>query len=156
MSIYNLNKIRGRTHNVHGYLEEVSPENPIFKQKHDEYKIDETVTKKLTEYANNTVIVAFSAEWCKDCHKNIPALDYISEATGIEIRVFGHLMRDAKGSKKRWRTPPSPVEVEEFNVIRIPHIVILNQDGKKIGEIIENPPEGKSIEKAILNILEKY
>jgi len=155
MQSFNLEKIRGRTHYVHGYLEEVSDENPIFKQKHEEYIIEEKIIKKLSEYANSTVVIAFSAEWCKDCHKNIPALDLISKATGIEIRIFGHLMRDAKGSKKRWRIPPSPVEVEEFDVIKIPHIVLLNHSGEKMGEIIENPPEGMSLEKAILDILEK-
>ena len=155
MSSFNLEKIRGRTHNVHGYLEEVSDENPVFKQKHEEYIIEEKIIKKLTEYANSTVVIAFSAEWCKDCHKNIPALDHISEATGIEIRIFGHLMRDAKDSKKRWRIPPSPVEVEEFDVIKIPHIVLLNQSGEIMGEIIENPPEGTSLEKAMLDLLER-
>ena len=155
MSIHNPEKIRNQTPNINEYLKEVSPENPNFKQKHDEYRIDKKITNKLSAYSNSTLIVVFSAEWCKDCHHNIPVLDHISDATGIEVRVFGHLMRDAKGSKRRWRIPPSPVEVDEFNVIKIPHIVILTQKGEIVGEIIENPPEGISLEKAILNILEK-
>ena len=155
MSIHNLEKIKSRTHSVQEYLLEVSPENLIFKQKHDEYRIDEKTVNKFSEYANNVLIVAFSAEWCKDCHNNITALDHISEATGISVRIFGHLMRDAKGSKNRWRIPPSPIEVDEFGVIKIPHIVIITQKGESIGEIIENPPEGISLERAILDILEK-
>jgi len=155
MPIHNFGIIKSRTSSVHGYLNEVAPDNPIFRQRHDEYRIDEKTVNKLSEYADSVLIVAFSAEWCKDCHNNIPALDHISEATGIAVRVFGHLMRDAKGSKRRWRIPPSPIEVDEFNVIKIPHIVILTQKGEEIGEIIENPPEGVSLEKAILDILEK-
>ena len=155
MSIHNLDKIRKQTISVREYLLEVSSENPIFKQKYDEYRIDKNIIRKLSEHADNTMIVSFSAEWCKDCHNNIPALDHISDATGIEVRVFGHLMRDAKGSKRRWRIPPSPVEVDEFNVIKIPHIVILTQKGESLGEIIENPQEGVSLEKAILDILEQ-
>lgn len=154
MITYNLDKIRHNAYTVNGYLDEVSTGTPIFKEKYDKYIIDESVTEKLSEYADKIVILAFSAEWCKDCHNNIPVLDLISEATGIEIRVFGHLMRDVKGSAMRWKVPPSPVEVVEFNVIKIPLIIVMNQNGGVLGEIVENPPEGLSLEEAILNIVE--
>ncbi|MFC1804045.1 hypothetical protein ACFL0D_08815 [Thermoproteota archaeon] len=63
-------------------------------------------------------------------------------------------MRDAKNSSKRWRIPPSPEEVEIFDLERIPSIYILDKEGKKVGEIIENPPAYKTLEVAVLDILE--
>ena len=63
-------------------------------------------------------------------------------------------MRDAKSSSRRWRIPPSPEEVELFDLVKIPSMYILDQEGNKVGEIIENPPEGVTLERAILEILE--
>jgi hypothetical protein len=40
------------------------------------------------------VLVVFSAQWCKDCATNIPVLALISEATGVDVRVFGGLKKD--------------------------------------------------------------
>jgi len=49
--------------------------------------------------------------------------------------------------------PPSPPEVDEFSVPKIPLIVVLNKDGEKAGEIVENPPPGKTVEQALLAIM---
>jgi len=79
----------------------------------------------------------------------------ISEATGLEVRVFGHLMRDPKRSRGYWSIPPSPEEVEEFSVRRIPTIFVLDREGRVMGEIVESPPAGKSLEAALLDILRR-
>jgi hypothetical protein len=63
-------------------------------------------------------------------------------------------MRDAKNPNNLWACPPSPVQVNEFKVVKIPHMFILNKKGAVEGEIIENPPEGKLLERVILEILE--
>ena len=82
-------------------------------------------------------------------------LNKISEFSGLEVRVFGHLMRSPLNSSERWKIPPSPPEVKEFNVKKIPLIVVLNKNGEKLGEIEENPPKGTSLEKALLQIYEQ-
>jgi thiol-disulfide isomerase/thioredoxin len=106
------------------------------------------------KYVDKATVVVFSAEWCKDCHSNIPVLAQINRDVGLEVLVFGHLMRDSKNHGNRWSVPPSPPEVKEFNVIKIPLILVLNTQGQVLGEIVENPPEGKTLEQALLNILE--
>lgn len=98
---------------------------------------------------------AFSAEWCPDCHKYIPVLSLIAKATGLEVDVFGHLMRDPKKPKGFWKIPPSPPEVEVFAIKKIPTILVFNNQGYKMGEIIENPSEGETLEKALLDIILK-
>ena len=111
------------------------------------------MTVKLKVYAGEAHVFVFSAEWCPDCYRNVPVLKLIADATGIKTKVFGHLMRDAKNPEERWKIPPSPPEVKDFDVVRIPLIVVLNRDGAKIGEIVENPPEGQTLEEALLDIL---
>jgi len=68
------------------------------------------------------------------------------------MRVFGHLMCNPLNPKEKWRIPPSPPEIREFNVVKIPLILVFNKKGRKLGDIIENPPEGLSLEAALLKI----
>jgi thiol-disulfide isomerase/thioredoxin len=150
---FELGKIKARSEAVHDYVSAPSKAKDAFDTRSAEYKLDTTVMKELKKKAYAYTIVAFSAEWCPDCLRNIPVLHLIAEATGMGIRVFGHLMRDAKSNERRWAVPPSPPEVEEFNVVKIPLIVVLNKRGEKIGEIIENPPTGKTLEQALLDIM---
>lgn len=116
------------------------------------YKLKVNVLRKLRNFANDYVIVVFSAEWCKDCAANIPILALISEATGLEVRVFRGLKRNPLNPNKKWSIPPSP-EVETFRVDKIPYILIFNKKGEKVGEIVENPEKGLTLEEEILKIV---
>jgi thiol-disulfide isomerase/thioredoxin len=124
-------------------------------ERYESYRLENEVEIKLKYHNEKYRIYAFSAEWCPDCYQHIPILAHIQEKTGLKTRVFGHLMRDAKNPNKRWRIPPSPEEVELFEVVKIPSIYILDNQGKKAGEIIENPPMEKRLEDTILDILER-
>jgi thiol-disulfide isomerase/thioredoxin len=149
----NIDKLRTRSTPVHEYIQEPSVGFERFNKKRREYKINQNVLNTLKEFSEKVVIFVFSAEWCPDCHRNVPILDIIAENTGIEVRVFGHIMKTSAGAPKKWAVPPSPEEVEEFNVIKIPYIMIVDKGGQKLGEIIENPPPGKTLEEAVLEIL---
>lgn len=126
---------------------------PKLIEHYNAYTLDLNVTEKLKKYVKEVVIFVFSAEWCPDCFRNIPILAHLNNKIGLEVNVFGHLMRGAKSNNERWRIPPSPEEVIEFDVIQIPLIVILSKKGDVLGEIVENPPKGKSLEEALLEIL---
>ncbi len=68
-------------------------------------------------------------------------------------------MRDAKNPRpstadEKWKFPPSPPELKEFNVFNIPYIAVLNSRGDEVGAVIENPPKGKTLEETLLDILE--
>lgn len=151
--MYNIERLRKNSEPVNHYISQSCRETSAFKEKMREYELDLEVIERLGEYVRNMVVFAFSAEWCPDCHRNIPVLGLIAEATGLEVNIFGHLLRDPKKPKGYWRIPPSPIEVEEFKVRKIPTIIILDKKGNKIGEIIENPPKGKSLERALLDII---
>lgn len=152
--MYDLKQLQAHSEPVKEYLENAKEKTPRFQENLEKYRLEPEVVQKLKCHAGNAYIYAFSAEWCPDCYRNIPVLARMEKKAGIETRIFGHLMRDAKNNDKRWRIPPSPQEVEEFNVIKIPTMVVIDKKGEKLGEIIENPPEGKTLERAILEILE--
>ena len=152
--MYDLDKIRAGSEPVLEYVENCREEAPSFHEQYESYLLDEEAVTKIRCHSGRVVVVVFSAEWCPDCHRNVPILALLSREAGLEVRVFGHLIRDAKNDGRRWRIPPSPPEVDDFDVVKIPHIAVLDMNGEVVGEIIENPPEGKTLEQALLDILE--
>ncbi len=153
MTRHELEAIRDNSELVEDYIRSSKEKAPQFTERKSMYTLDEEAVEEIRDHAGKVTVVAFSAEWCPDCHRNIPVLCLLSEATGMEVRVFGHLMRDAKNPEEIWKIPPTPPEVKEFNVVRIPLIIVLNEHGEKVGEIVENPPEGQTLEEALLEIL---
>ena len=150
-----LEAIRSNSESVADYLKSSEEKTPKFTERKTTYKLDKDTIEKIKAYTGSAVVVVFSAEWCPDCYRNVPVLGLISEGTGLEVRVFGHLMRNVTDPDEKWAIPPSPPEVKAFNVIKIPLITVLNKEGEKRGEIIENPPEGQTLERALLDILKK-
>jgi thiol-disulfide isomerase/thioredoxin len=108
------------------------------------------------KFASKYMIVVFSAEWCKDCTEHVPVLALISEATGLEVRVFGGLKKDPLSQERKWRTPPSPPEVETFNVDKIPVILVFDRKGNEIGRIIENPRQALTLQEELLEIILRH
>jgi thiol-disulfide isomerase/thioredoxin len=109
--------------------------------------------EQLRRFGHEYVIIAFSATWCKDCAANIPVLALISERTGIEVRVFGGLKKDPLSLACKWRIPPSPPEVVDLNVDKIPLMIIADRRGEEIGRIIENPKLTPTLEEEIYEII---
>jgi thiol-disulfide isomerase/thioredoxin len=152
--MYKVAELRKKSEPILDYLENSKDKTTKFMERFHSYVLDQETADKIREHAGDAVVVVFSAEWCPDCHRNLPVLGLIHEATGLEVMVFGQLMRDTKSNTRKWAVPPSPPEVEEFNVTKIPSILVLSLKGEKIGEIIENPPQGKTLEQAILEAVE--
>ena len=152
--MYDLEYLKGCGEDVLEYIEASKEKAPQYMERYASYELDKEVSTKIACHKDNYTVIAFSAEWCPDCYRNIPVLAHIQEKTGLKTLVFGHLMRDAKNPNRLWACPPSPVQVDEFKVVKIPHMFVLNNKGEVEGEIIENAPEGKTLERAILDILE--
>ena len=157
--MHDLKALRANSEPVEEHISAPSDATEAFTQRLQEYALDPLVTENLKAYAGKAYIFVFSAEWCKDCKKNVPVLKLIQDATGIQVRVFSHIMKDAKNPKpstpeEKWKVPPSPPELMEFKVFNIPFIAVLDAQGKMLGAGIENPPEDKTLEEALLAILE--
>lgn len=152
--MYELGKLVENSADVKYYIENSIEKTSRFIDHYNSYILDREAVTKIKCHSEKYVIIAFSAEWCPDCYRNIPILAKLQEQTGLKTRVFGKLQRDKENPSKRWRIPPSPEVVEDFDVVKIPSLYILDKDGNQVGQIIENPPQGKSLELAILEILE--
>jgi len=149
-----LDEIRRKTVSVDEY---VSAVNSSFREKFlarkQSYQLTEKAVNELKRVADKYTVVVFSAEWCKDCANHIPVLELVSKATGLEVRVFGHIRKDPLSTKEKWRIPPSPPEVKTFGVEKLPWIIILDKKGREVGKIIENPVHTSSIEEELQYII---
>ena len=47
--------------------------------------------------------------------------------------------------------PPSPPEVYEFNVPKIPLIAVIRKDGEKIGEMVRTRPQASPLRRRYSN-----
>lgn len=150
----NLEEVRRKTVPVNLYIDSIrEPFRQRFLERKITYQLNSKVVERLKNFVSGIVVVAFSAEWCKDCAANIPVLALISEATGLEVRIFGGLKRDPLNPSRKWSIPPSPSEVEKFHVDKIPLILILNREGVELGRIVENPRRGLTLEEEILQLV---
>jgi len=132
-------------------LEQPFPEK--FLARKQDYRLNVEATTRLTGFAKDYALVVFSAQWCKDCATYIPVLALISEATGMDVRVFGGLKKDPLSHTRKWRIPPSPPEAETFRIDKIPTIIVLSRDGREIGRIVENPKLAPRLEQEICEII---
>lgn len=153
----NLSEIREKTVSVSQYMESLTqPFQEKFLTRKQTYQLKAETVNQLKNLANKYLVVAFSAEWCKDCALNIPVLALISEATGLEVRVFGDLKKDPLSHTKKWRIPPSPPEVETFNVDKIPLMILFDREGREIGRIVENPSRMPTLEEELCEIIKTH
>jgi thiol-disulfide isomerase/thioredoxin len=85
MSI-DLSEIIERTVPVNQYINSLKQSfRERFLTRKQTYEPKQQAINELKKSASKCVIVAFSAEWCKDCAANIPVLALISEAMGMGV-----------------------------------------------------------------------
>lgn len=148
-----LAEIRNKAVTVNDYIERLEDDfREKFLTRKEGYQPRQEAINRLKQLTKEYFVVAFSAEWCKDCAANIPVLAIISEATGLEVRVFGGLKRNPLSKTRKWRVPPSPPEVETFGVDKIPLIIVFDAEGNDVGRIVENPEE-PTLEEELLKII---
>jgi hypothetical protein len=149
-----LSEIRRKTVLVADYLSRLEePFKEKFLVRKQTYQANPEAINKLRAFASEYVVIAFSADWCKDCATNIPVLALISEASGLEVRVFGGLKKDPLGQGSKWRIPPSPPEVKTLKVDRIPTIIVADREGRERGRIVENPTLQPTLEQELCEII---
>jgi thiol-disulfide isomerase/thioredoxin len=128
----------------------------ITKENMEKYQPKEQVISQLASKVNGFTFVIFCADWCGDCKTNVAAfakiMQFIPEINAI---FFKGLKSAPKDPSIRWRVPPSPPEVNDFDLRKIPTFYILNEDGKVVGEIIENPEVKPTLEEELVYILDK-
>ncbi len=149
-----LSEIRKRTVSISHYIDGLEePFKEGFVARKQTYQLHKEAVDQLKQFAHSCVVVAFSASWCKDCAQNIPVLALIAETTGLQVRVFGGLMKDPLSHTSKWRIPPSPPEVITFNVDKIPLIIVFDVNGREIGRIVESAKRCPTLEQELCEII---
>jgi len=122
----------------------------------EKYEPIEGVLSELEEKANGYLFVVFSADWCRDCKTNVAAFAKILKRIPTINGVFFKGIKSApKDPDIRWRVPPSPPEVNDFDLRKIPTIFIIDSNGKLVGEMLENPEHKPTLEEELVYILDK-
>ncbi len=153
--LLNLSEIRRKTVSVTDYMSNLEePFKEKFMMRKQTYQPNREAMSQLRKFASKYIIIVFSAGWCKDCVLNIPVLALVNEVSGVEVRIFGGLKKDPLSQQRKWRIPPSPAEVETFNVDKIPLIIVATLEGKEIGRIVENPVNQSTLEQELREIIE--
>lgn len=154
--IHNLNQLKANGLSVKEMIEKLEgKDGEIIKENIVNYQPNELVVSQLASKMNGYTIVVFSADWCKDCKVNVAALVKILQLKpDINAIFFKGIKSAPKDPDIRWRVPPSPQEVNEFDLKKIPTFYILDSNGKVVGEIIENPTIKPTLEEELVYILD--
>lgn len=138
------------------YMHECSEDcRPKYSARRAEYTLKPDILESIKTFVDQFIVVAISADWCKDCVANIPVLDLIHEATGLPVYIMGGVKTDPLNPDRQWAVPPSPPEVDTLEIKAIPTILIYSKNVKEIGRIIENPSIKSSLEEELLYFMEK-
>ena len=120
-----------------------------------EYSLKQEAVEKIKTFIEEGYTIAsMFADWCGDARRAIPVLALLEKELGIVIPCLGGMTKPSYGSDKFWAVPPSPPEVETFEVTSSPTILIFNKDGEEIGRIKTRPKMTSSIEEEIVKIIE--
>lgn len=129
----------------------------MFERGVEDYKIKEDVLAKIAEVVktNTFAIRVFAADWCKDTRKAMPALSIIAtRIPEINLEILGGIKNAPFDPNNRWKVPPSPPEVDTFDIRAIPTIIVFNNNGEEIGRMVERPEVTETIEEEILYYLQ--
>ncbi|MHA1770406.1 MAG: thioredoxin family protein [Candidatus Thorarchaeota archaeon] len=149
-----LDNLRARGMSVREYFDKLSgTAKDEMVEKYKAYQLDEQALEKLKEYPDIACVV-FSASWCIDCKNALPVFRHLEERLGMEFIVFGSVKTDPLNPERKWASPPSPPEINDWGAKAIPWIVIFDKDGNEIGTIIEKPHVKDTLEAEILYHLE--
>jgi len=105
-------------------------------------------------------VIAFGADWCPDCHKNVPHMIKLikrMKTDDVELGILYGIMVNAlhRPGESPWHKTRSPPEATnpKFDLKAIPTFYFFNKNNKYLGQIIEHPKE--TIEEDTLEILKE-
>ncbi len=115
----------------------------VWKDIYTNYTPDMETIKKINDLGKKVDVIVVFGSWCKDSKNNVPKLIKIFESLkNFKVSYYG-VMRKGEQKLKYYR---------KYSIKRIPTVIIL-ENGKELGRIIENPEE--TLEKDILKILKR-
>jgi hypothetical protein len=150
-----LNDLQQEARSCADSIDNLSPayRGGFLRAKH-EYSANQEALDKLKILCEDFSLAVVYADWCGDARRVVPVLAIIEEYTGKKIPSFGGMTKPPYGSDKLWAIPPSPPEVDVFEITGSPTILIFNKEGKEIGRIKTRQKMTPTIEEEIVKIIE--
>ncbi|MGY5852561.1 MAG: thioredoxin family protein [Candidatus Thorarchaeota archaeon] len=139
------------------YIDNMSPSyKGGFVRMRSNYFLNIDALEKLKGYKDDYVFVGIFADWCGDARRAIPALALLERELDIKIRALGGMKKPSwgSGSKKHWEVPPSPPEVDTFEITSSPTILVFKKTGEEIGRIKTKAKMTPTIEEELVKIIE--
>ncbi len=137
------------------YMDTMSPAyKGAFLRQKNKYELNPKAIEKLAKFSEDSRIVIIFADWCGDARRAVPVMSLIEAETGQKISALGGMKKPPYGSDKFWAVPPSPVEVDIFEITSSPTILIFNNQGDEVGRIKTRQKMTPSIEQEIVKIIE--
>jgi len=119
------------------------------------YKLNDDAVTKLKDYTEDYEFVIIFADWCGDARKAVPALAHLEVELEIKIRALGGMTKPGFGSEKFWAVPPSPREVDTFDIRSSPTIIIFRKsNGEECCRIKTKPKMTPTMEEEIVKVIE--
>ena len=141
---------------VTDYIEKMSAaQKGGFVRQRDAYKLNHDALEVLRNLKDDYEIIVFFADWCGDSRKAVPVLSLLEQELGIKISALGGMAKPPFGSGKLWAVPPSPIEVETFDIRSSPTIIVFKKSGEEIGRIKTRPKMTATVEEELIWLIEK-
>ncbi len=133
--------------------------NPMYRSRwldeFSRYRLNDDAVDKLKEIMDDYEIVVMFADWCGDARRAIPALAHLEKSLNIKIRALGGMTKPSWGSDRFWAVPPSPVEVDTFDIRSSPTVIIFKRaTGEEVGRIKTRPKMTPTMEEEILKVIQ--
>lgn len=150
-----LSEVQSDAPSCNEYMETMSPAyKGGFLRLKNEYKLNPNAIEELGKLLGNYRVVIVFAEWCSDARRAVPVMSLIEAETGQKISALGGMKKPPYGSGKFWAVPPSPVEVDIFEITSSPTVLIFNKQGEEVGRIKTRPKLTPTLEQEIVKIIE--
>lgn len=124
-----------------------TPFNEWFTKNHDDYAVNEKITKKLKDSLNIYTIKVFLGTWCGDSKKEVPAFYNILEAANFPENQLEVIALDKK--KEAYKQGPNGEEKDMY-IHRVPTFIFY-KNGEEVNRIVEHPQE--TLERDMLKIV---
>ncbi len=139
-------------------VEYINEMNPMYKSRWlDEftsYRPNASVLAELKPLMDDYELVVVFADWCGDARRMLPALAHLESELGIRIRALGGMTKPGFGSDRHWAIPPSPIEVDTFEITSSPTVIIFDKKtGDEIARIKTRPKMAPTVEEEILRLI---
>lgn len=126
-----------------------------FIRQRDAYNLNKDAVDILRSLKDSYRFIVFFADWCGDSRKAVPVLSLLEKELDIRIVALGGMTKPPYGSDRFWAIPPSPYEIETFDIRSSPTIIVFKATGEEVGRMKTRPRMTSTVEEELIWIIEK-